>query len=67
MFCQYLCGLIKLFCPQTFLIIPIQKAYNGEKLTSIDLGSNVEASPAIFGDMMVVGTRNGRIHGITIK
>jgi len=42
-------------------------ALTGEKLTSIDLGSNVEGSPAIFGDMMVVGTRSGRIHGITIK
>lgn len=42
-------------------------ALTGEKLTSIDLGSNVEGSPAIFGDMMVVGTRSGKIHGITIK
>ena len=42
-------------------------ALTGEKITNIDMGSNVEGSPAIFGDMMVVGTRGGKIHGITIK
>ena len=42
-------------------------ALTGEKLTSIDLGSNVEGSPAIFGDTMVVGTRGRKIYGITIK
>lgn len=42
-------------------------ALTGEKLTSIDLGSNVEGSPAIFNDMMVIGTRGAKIYGITIK
>ena len=42
-------------------------ALTGEKLDNIDLGSNVEGSPAIYNDMMVVGTRGAKIYGITIK
>ncbi|MCL2840234.1 MAG: PQQ-binding-like beta-propeller repeat protein [Defluviitaleaceae bacterium] len=38
----------------------------GEVLYTINLGSNVEASPAIFGNMIVVGTRGQRIFGIEI-
>ena len=33
----------------------------------INLGGNVEASPAVFGNMLVVGTRGQRIFGIEIK
>ena len=42
-------------------------AATGEKLSNIDLGSNVEGSPAIFDNMMVIGTRGAKIYGITIK
>ncbi len=42
-------------------------ASTGEIITSIDLGSNVEGSPAIFEDMLVVGTRGQKIFGIEIK
>ena len=39
----------------------------GGQLHSIDLGFLVEASPAIFEDTLVVGTRGKLIHGIKIK
>ncbi len=38
----------------------------GKELTSISLGSNVEASPAIFENTIVVGTRGQRIYAVTI-
>lgn len=39
----------------------------GEILATVDVGSNVEASPAVYGDMIVVGTRGEKIIGIKIK
>ena len=39
----------------------------GEEVYRINLGSNVEASPAVFNNMLVVGTRGQRIFGIEIK
>ena len=39
----------------------------GELLTTINLGSNIEASPAVFNDMLVVGTRGCAICGIKIE
>jgi len=39
----------------------------GTLLTTISLGSNIEASPAVFNDMLVVGTRGCSIFGIKIK
>ena len=39
----------------------------GEELHSINIGSNIEASPVIFGDTMVLGTRGGRVCGIKIS
>mgnify|MGYP000525500083 FL=1 len=41
-------------------------AANGTILTSIELGSNIEGSPALFDDMLVIGTRGGKIYGIEI-
>lgn len=38
----------------------------GKILDKINLSSNIEASPAIFEDMIVVATRGGRIFGIRI-
>jgi len=43
------------------------KGSNGEILDKVNLGSNVEGSPAIFKDMVVVGTRGQKIYGIKIK
>ena len=40
---------------------------NGSVLDKINLGSNIEASPAIFEDVIVVATRGGEIFGIDIK
>lgn len=39
----------------------------GNVLDKINLGANVEGSPAIFENMIVVGTRGQRIYGIKIK
>lgn len=40
---------------------------NGELLSVLDLGSNIEASPAMFNNTLVVGTRGNQIFGIQIK
>lgn len=40
---------------------------NGEVLNKILLNGNVEASPAIYEDNVVVATRGGSIYGIKIK
>ena len=39
----------------------------GEVLDSMDLGGNVEASPAVYGSTIVVGTRGQRIYGIRVS
>ena len=39
----------------------------GECYSSVNLGNNIEASPAAFENMIVVGTRGQRIYGITVK
>jgi outer membrane protein assembly factor BamB len=39
----------------------------GEILDKIPLGSNIEASPAVYDDMIVVGTRGCKIYGIKVK
>lgn len=39
----------------------------GKVLDSIELGSNIEASPAVFNDTIVVGTRGQKIFAIDIK
>ena len=33
----------------------------------VDLGSNIEASPAVFENTVVVGTRANGIWGVTMK
>jgi len=40
---------------------------NGRILDTISVGLNVEASPAIFDDMIVVGTYAKKIYGVRIK
>lgn len=39
----------------------------GELLDSVSLEANIEASPAVFDDMIVVGTRGQKIYGVRIK
>lgn len=38
----------------------------GEKLDALDLDGNIEASPAVYNDMLVVGHRSQRIFGIRL-
>ena len=40
---------------------------NGEILSTISLGSNIEASPAVFEGKLVVGTRGQKIYGMEVK
>ena len=39
----------------------------GTTLSTTQLGSNIEASPAVFNNTIVVGTRGGLVSGIKIK
>ncbi|WP_051314728.1 hypothetical protein [Alteribacter aurantiacus] len=38
----------------------------GETIDQISIDVNIEASPAVFNDKVVVGSRNGFIYGMTI-
>lgn len=40
---------------------------DGKVLSSTNLGSNIEASPAVFGDTIVVGTRGQKIYAIKVE
>ena len=40
---------------------------DGTTLSTINIGSNIEASPAVFGNILVVGTRGQRIYGIKVE
>jgi len=39
----------------------------GLALTHLDLGSNIEASPAVYNSTVVVGTRGQKIWGISLQ
>jgi hypothetical protein len=39
----------------------------GKELDALEIGANTEASPAVFNDTIVVGTRGQRIVGVKIK
>jgi outer membrane protein assembly factor BamB len=39
----------------------------GKTLDTISLGANIEASPAVYDNMIVIGTRGAKIWGIKIK
>ncbi len=41
--------------------------HKGQTLSVVELGSNIEASPAIFNNTLVVGTRGKQIFGIKVK
>jgi len=40
---------------------------SGEALSYVSLGSNTEASPAVFENTLVVGTRGQTVHAVTIE
>ncbi len=39
----------------------------GNELSTVELGTNIEASPAVFENTLVVGTRGGTVYGIEIQ
>ena len=39
----------------------------GETLDKVNLGSNIEASPVVFGNTVVVGTRGQLVYAVTIE
>lgn len=39
----------------------------GQTLNAMSMGSNIEASPAVFEDTIVIGSRGGRICGIKVS
>jgi outer membrane protein assembly factor BamB len=39
----------------------------GERIATISFGSTVEASPVVFNDMMIIGSRAGRAFGVKIS
>lgn len=49
-------GIMHLFDPLT-----------GEDISTVDLGKNVEATPAVFGNMIVVASYDRKIYGIRIS
>ncbi len=53
-------------CNQTGYIHLID-GLTGKILDEMSLGSNVEATPAVFGNTVVIGTRGGLIYGITLE
>jgi outer membrane protein assembly factor BamB len=49
-------GLMRLFDPKT-----------GKDLDTVSLGGNIESSPAVYGDMIVVGSYAKKLFGIRIR
>ncbi|MDE5413182.1 outer membrane protein assembly factor BamB family protein [Alkalihalobacterium chitinilyticum] len=43
------------------------KGKTGELISTMNVGANIEASPAVFHDTLVVASRGGRIYGIKLK
>ena len=54
-FCDF-AGILHLFDPRT-----------GKDLDTVSLGRNIESSPAVYDDMIVVGSYDQKIFGIKIK
>jgi len=54
-FCDF-AGMMHLFDPKT-----------GKDLNTVSLGRNVESSPAVYNDMIVVGSYAQKIFGVKIK
>ena len=42
-------------------------ARTGEKLAEMNLGGLIEASPAVYDDYVVIGTRTYSIYGVKLK
>jgi outer membrane protein assembly factor BamB len=48
-------------------VLRLIDAAKGKSLDALNLSQNIEGSPVVFHDMLVVGTRGGRIVGVRIK
>ena len=40
---------------------------SGKALNKINIGSNIEASPAVFENTIVVGTRGQKVYGLKVE
>jgi outer membrane protein assembly factor BamB len=47
-------------------VLRLVHAATGREVTSLKLSGDIEASPAVFDDVVVLGTRSDRIHGVRI-
>ncbi len=45
----------------------LRRGSTGEILSTVSLGANIEASPAIFENTIVVGTRGQKVYALTIE
>jgi outer membrane protein assembly factor BamB len=48
-------------------VVRLIDARSGRQVAQVQLVGDIEASPAVFGDMFVLGTRADRIYGVRIK
>lgn len=48
-------------------MLRIYDAATGKKLAERELNANIEGSPIVFNDMIVIGTRGKKIYGVKIK
>ena len=47
--------------------VSLLEGKTGKVLSTVNIGSNVEASPAVFGYTLVVGTRGQKVYGLKIE
>ena len=47
--------------------VRLHDSKTGAELSKVSVGSNCEASPAVFQDRLIIGTRTSGIHGIKIS
>lgn len=47
--------------------VSLLEGTSGKVLSTVNIGSNVEASPAVFGNIVVVGTRGQKIYGLKVE
>lgn len=47
--------------------VSLLEGTTGKVLDTVNIGSNVEASPAVFGNIVVVGTRGQKIYGLKVE
>lgn len=48
-------------------VVALLDGASGEVYSTVNLGSNIEASPAIFGDTVVIGTRGQKIYALKVE